>query len=320
MSRFLQWFRQRTVAVNTAYISHPECLAHEMDPGHPECPERIQAVQDQLLAAGLFYHLRQYDAPLATVEHLQRVHSLLYINELMNMVPTEGLVRLDPDTSMGPGSMRSALRAAGAGVLATELVLKGEVSNAFCNVRPPGHHAERARAMGFCFFNNIAVAAAHAMEAFGLRRVAILDFDVHFGNGTEQIFYDDDRVMICSTFEDNLYPFVPYASTERLVNVPLAAGTRGYDFREAVSMFWLPSLERFAPEMIFISAGFDGHAEDDLAHFRLNQRDYAWVTEQILAIADRYCQGRVVSMLEGGYALHALGRSVAEHVRALMRL
>nr|WP_220359413.1 histone deacetylase family protein [Alkalilimnicola ehrlichii] len=292
-----------------------------MDPGHPEEPGRVRVIQDQLIAAGLFDYLSQHEAPEVTVEQLDRVHTRLHIEEIFAMAPSSGLVRIDPDTSMGPGTLPAALRSAGAGVLATDLVMAQEVENAFCNVRPPGHHAERDKAMGFCFFNNVAVAAAHAMEVHGLKRVAIVDFDVHFGNGTEAIFADDERVMVCSTFEDNLYPFSPFATaSNRLINAPLYAGSKGYEFREAISEIWLPSLRKFKPQMIFISAGFDAHLEDDMAHLMLNQRDYAWVTEQIQEVADKYAKGRIVSMLEGGYALGALARSVMEHVRVLMRL
>lgn len=272
------------------------------------------------MAQGLFDYLHQYEAPLARSEELERVHEPAYVHNMLRQKPDSGLIRIDPDTSIGPGTIRAALRAAGAGVLATDLTLGGEVKTAFCNVRPPGHHAERARAMGFCFFNNVAVAAAHALEHWGLRRVAIVDFDVHFGNGTEDIFRDDERVMICSTFEGDIFPMVEHASTERLVNVPLMAGTRGFEFRDAVNVFWQPRLEKFKPEMIFISAGFDAHREDDLANLHLNEQDFVWVTELLLGIADRHAKGRVVSMLEGGYALSALGRSVTAHVRSLMRL
>lgn len=317
----LRRFRRRTPSVTTAYITHEACLKHEMDAGHPEEPARIQAIQDQLVASGLLDLMRQCDAPEATMRQLERAHTRLYIEELFAMAPSSGLVRLDPDTSMGPHTIPAALRSAGAGVLATDLIMAGEVENAFCNVRPPGHHAERDRAMGFCFFNNIAVAAAHALEEHGLKRVAIIDFDVHFGNGTESIFGDDDRVMVCSTFEDGLFPAVDYrTSTDRLVNVPLYPGSRGADFREAVAAFWIPKLMAFKPQMVFISAGFDAHLEDDMAHLLLNQRDYAWATQQIMEVAEKHAKRRVVSMLEGGYALSALGRSAMEHVKVLMRV
>jgi acetoin utilization deacetylase AcuC-like enzyme len=222
---------------------------------------------------------------------------------------------------MNPHSHHAALRAAGAVVKATDMVMSGEVENAFCNVRPPGHHAERARAMGFCFFNNVAVGAAHALEKHGLERVAIVDFDVHHGNGTEDIFRDEPRVMMVSTFQ---HPFYPYSGvegrSERMVNIPLAAYSSGVQFREAVEKFWIPALERFRPQMFFISAGFDAHRDDDMAALNLVESDYAWVTERLVVYSDRFCGGRIVSTLEGGYELGALARSVAVHLRALARL
>jgi acetoin utilization deacetylase AcuC-like enzyme len=222
---------------------------------------------------------------------------------------------------MCPASLGAALRAAGAGVFATDMVIGGEAKNAFCNVRPPGHHAERARAMGFCIFNSVAVAAAHALEHHGLKRVAIVDFDVHHGNGTEEIFQDDERVMMVSTFQ---HPFYPYSGTEgrseRMVNIPLAAYSGGAEFRAAVETYWLPALDAFKPEMLFISAGFDAHRDDDLAMMKLVEADYTWVTQQLCAVAGRHAQGRIVSLLEGGYNLHALGRSAAVHLKVLSGL
>ena len=230
-------------------------------------------------------------------------------------------MHLDSDTAMNPHTLRAARRAAGAAVLATDRVLRGEVEAAFCGVRPPGHHAERARAMGFCLFNNVAVAAAHALAAHGLERVVVVDFDVHHGNGTEAIFHDDPRVMMVSTFQ---HPFYPYSGvegrSERMVNIPLAAYSGGTEFRDAVERHWLPALAAFKPEMLFVSAGFDAHREDDMAMLRLVEADYAWVTERIREVAARHARGRIVSVLEGGYALHALGRSVAAHLRVLAGL
>jgi acetoin utilization deacetylase AcuC-like enzyme len=227
-------------------------------------------------------------------------------------------VHLDPDTAMCPGTWDAVLRAAGAAVLATDLVMRAEAENAFCSVRPPGHHATPTRAMGFCFFNNVAVAAMHALAAHGLQRVAVVDFDVHHGNGTEEIFSADDRVLMVSTFQ---HPFYPYSGTDNpasnMVNVPLAAGTGSNGFREAVEQYWMPALESFKPQMVFFSAGFDAHIEDDMAMLRLVDQDYAWVTRRIKEVADRYAEGRIVSVLEGGYALSALGRSVVQHLRVL---
>lgn len=300
-------------------ISHPLCLKHEMGAHHPECPQRLTAIEDQLIAQGLNMMLRHYDAPAATREQLERVHAPSYVDEIHARAPAEGLVSLDPDTLMNPHSLEAALRAAGSAVLGVDLVMQGEIGAAFCNVRPPGHHAERDRAMGFCIFNNVAVGAAHALAAHGLERVAIVDFDVHHGNGTEHIFADEPRVLFCSTFQ---HPFYPHTGAEtdtpHIVNVPLPAGADGKAFREAVSVHWLPRLEAFAPEFIFISAGFDGHIEDDMAMLALREDDYRWVTQQIQAVAHRHAQGRIVSCLEGGYELHALGRSAFAHIDALV--
>jgi len=307
--------------VHTAYINHPDCLKHEMGAQHPECAARLRAIEDQLIASGLLPYLQHYDAPLATFEQLARVHEAHYIETVRTASPEEGLVYLDPDTAMNPFTLNAALRAAGAVVLATELVLERKVENAFCAIRPPGHHAESARAMGFCFFNNVAVGVAHAMAHYGLKRVAIADFDVHHGNGTEEIFRDDPRVMLCSTFQHPFYPHCGADSgNDHIINVPLPAGTDGDGFRKAVSEQWLPALERFRPEMLFISAGFDAHWEDDMAMFKLRESDYAWVTQQIKDIAEKYAHGRIVSVLEGGYELHALGRSVVAHIKVLSGL
>ncbi|HMC13728.1 MAG TPA: histone deacetylase family protein [Gallionellaceae bacterium] len=307
--------------MQTAYISHPDCLKHEMGEGHPECPARLGAIQDQLIASGLLHYLQQHDAPLATFEQLARVHSLQYIEAIRAASPQQGLVYLDPDTAMNPHSLNAALRAAGAVILAVDLVIEGKVENAFCAIRPPGHHAESARAMGFCLFNNVAVGVAHAMDKYGLRRIAIADFDVHHGNGTEEIFHDDPRVMLCSTFQHPYYPFRGEDSgNEHIINVPLPAGTGGAAFREAVTKYWLPALERFQPEMLFFSAGFDAHRDDDMAQFNLLEVDYTWVTQQIKDVAKKFCRGRIVSVLEGGYELNALGRSVLAHLKVLSGL
>ncbi len=307
--------------MTTAFISHRDCWQHDMGAHHPECPARLDAINDRLIAAGLDVHLAFHDAPLATMEQLQRVHPADYIEMLRASSPARGIVHLDPDTAMSPGTWRAALRAAGAGCDATDRVMRGEVHNAFCAVRPPGHHAGRARAMGFCFFNNIAVAARHALAAWRLSRVAIVDFDVHHGNGTEEIFSRDENVLMVSTFQ---HPFYPYSGTghpaANMCNVPLLAGTRGDEFRQVVMDVWLPRLHDFRPEMIFISAGFDAHYEDDMAALGLAETDYAWVTAQIKQVAAESAGGRIVSMLEGGYALSALGRSVAAHIRVLADL
>jgi acetoin utilization deacetylase AcuC-like enzyme len=302
----------------TAFITHGDCAKHDMGQHHPECPERLAAIEDQLIMSGLDAYLARYDAPFATDEQLERVHPRAYIEAIRAAAPSRGIVHLDPDTAMNPCTLDAARRAAGAAVLATDLVIGGKAETAFCSVRPPGHHATRARAMGFCVFNNVAVAAKHALEAHGLERVAIIDFDVHHGNGTEDIFADDERVLMASTFQ---HPFYPYSGTDdpapNMVNVPLAAGTGSNGFREAVERYWLPALDAHAPQMIFFSAGFDAHVEDDMAMLRLVDEDYGWVTQQVKAIADRHSDGRIVSVLEGGYALSALGRSVVRHLRVL---
>jgi len=305
--------------MSVAFISHPDCLLHDMGQWHPESPARLHAIADQLIASGLDFSLRHYDAPLASREQLCRVHTAAYVDEIFAEAPQQGVRMLDMDTAMNPHSLQAALRAAGAGIQAVELIMQGDISTAFCSVRPPGHHAERARAMGFCIFNNIAVAAAHALVQFQLERVAIVDFDVHHGNGTEDIFHDDPRVLFCSTFQ---HPFYPHCGadtqTPHIVNVPLVAGSQGEQFRNAVTQHWLPALQAHQPQMIFVSAGFDAHREDDMAGLNLVEDDYAWVTARIREAATTNCAGRIVSMLEGGYALSALGRSVVAHIKALL--
>ena len=307
--------------MQTAFVTHPSCALHDMGSYHPESPLRLAAITDRLIAAGLLQYLDVVEAPRATRAQLERVHRAAYIDDLAARSPHEGIVHLDPDTAINPHSLEAAYHAAGAGVMATDMVVAGQAANAFCRVRPPGHHALPDRAMGFCIFNNIAVAAAHAIEQHGLERVAIVDFDVHHGNGTEAMFAEDPRVMLCSTFQ---HPFYPYQGADsgsaHIVNVPLPAGTRGDRFRAAVTEQWLPALRAFRPRMIFVSAGFDGHREDDMAHFGLVEADYVWVTQQVVAIAEEFAGGRIVSMLEGGYNLDALGRSATEHIRVLAGL
>jgi acetoin utilization deacetylase AcuC-like enzyme len=263
-------------------------------------------------------YLARYEAPLATDEQLARVHPLEYVQAVRDASPSRGTVHLDPDTAMNPHSLQAALRAAGAAVLAVDLILAGKAQTAFCAVRPPGHHACRFRSMGFCIFNNVAVAARHALQAHGLERVAIVDFDVHHGNGTEDIFEGDEQVLMASIFQ---HPFYPYSGTDNpasnMFNVPLAAGAGTRELREAVTETWLPALDEFRPELVLFSAGFDAHAEDDMAMLRFTDSDYAWVTKQVRVLAERYARGRMASMLEGGYALSALGRSVVQHLRVL---
>jgi acetoin utilization deacetylase AcuC-like enzyme len=302
-----------------ALISHPDCEKHEMGAGHPERPQRLGAIHDRLIASGLSILLHHYDAPLATREQLQRVHDSNYIDSIFAQAPEAGrLAWIDPDTAMNEYTLTAALRAAGAAVMAVDLVLGGEEQCAFCNVRPPGHHAEHNRAMGFCFFNNVAVGAAHALQFHGLERVAIVDFDVHHGNGSEDIFRTEPRVLLCSTFQ---HPFYPYSGSDtqlpNMVNVPLPAGSRSKEFREAVEQYWLPALSQFKPQLVMISAGFDAHCDDDMAGLCLVDQDYAWVTRQMKTVAAKTAQGRIVSTLEGGYELHALARSAEAHIAAL---
>ena len=302
----------------TAFITHADCLRHEMGAHHPERPQRISAIEDQLIAAGLDSALTRFEAPLATDEELARAHPLEYVQAIRRAAPRAGTVHLDPDTAMNPHTLNAALRAAGAAVMGVDLVLSGKFSSSFAAVRPPGHHACRARPMGFCIFNNVAVAARHALHQHGLERVAIIDFDVHHGNGTEDIFEGDEHVVMASIFQ---HPFYPYSGTDNpasnMFNVPLAAGSGSKELKNAVSEVWLPALEDFSPQLIIFSAGFDAHAEDDMAMLRFNDSDYRWVTEQVKAVAERHAEGRRVSMLEGGYALSALGRSAVQHIKVL---
>jgi acetoin utilization deacetylase AcuC-like enzyme len=307
--------------MTTAYITHADCLRHEMGSGHPECPARLSAINEQMRASGMLEELRCLEAPLAHADDLKRVHRPEYVDLIFENAPAEGYVQLDPDTAMNPHSLNAARRAAGAGLLAVDEVMSGRSQNAFCAVRPCGHHATQARSMGFCIFNSIGVAAAYALEKHGLERVAIIDFDVHHGNGTEDMFSQpqwQSRVLMASFFQ---HPFYPYSGTANpapnMINVPLAAGSGGAAAKQAIDAQWLPALEKFKPEMILISAGFDAHREDLLGGMALVEDDYAWMTRELMAVAARHSQQRVISMLEGGYNLAALGRSAVAHVRAL---
>jgi acetoin utilization deacetylase AcuC-like enzyme len=294
-------------------------MLHDMGPYHPECPERLSAISDRLIASGLDAYMLHYTATAATREQIGRVHGPGYIDEIEAASPEEGLHYIDPDTALNPNTLDAARHAAGAAVLAVDLVMRRECSTAFCAVRPPGHHAERNRAMGFCIFNSVAVGAAHALAEHGLSRVAIVDFDVHHGNGTEDIFNNDPPVLMVSTFQHPLYPYCGTDNpAENMVNVPLRAGSGSDEFRAAVQEHWLPALEAHRPELILISAGFDAHREDPLAGLKLVEADYAWVTRELMQVAERHAQGRIVSLLEGGYSLSALGRSATEHVRMLL--
>jgi acetoin utilization deacetylase AcuC-like enzyme len=306
----------------TILFSHPSALAHATPAGHPERPDRIRAI-DKALSEPEFAALKRETPPEAEIAAITRVHPAEYVEAMRAAVPKQGLARIDADTALSAGSWEPILRAAGGAIAAVDAVVAGKSKNAFVTMRPPGHHAETVTAMGFCFFNNVAIAARHAQAAHGLGRVAIVDFDVHHGNGSQEIFWSDASVMYCSTHEMPLYPGTG-ARSERgahdtIVNAPLAAGNGGPEFRAAFDSIILPRLEAFAPELIVVSAGFDAHVRDPLANLNLVEADYAWVTEKLMGIAERHAEGHIVSVLEGGYDLQALAGSVAAHVGALMR-
>ncbi len=305
--------------MSLAYISHSHCQLHDMGTGHPEQPARLTAINDRLIASGLDMALRQHNAVPASREQILRAHDAAYVDSVFAASPEAGLVALDGDTSMNPHSLEAALLAAGAAVQGVDMLMAGEADQVFCGVRPPGHHAERDRAMGFCLFNNIAVAAYHALEHHQLDRVAIVDFDVHHGNGTENIVAGDERILFCSTFQHPFYPFSGHdCVAANVVNVPLAAGCDSEVFQAAVRRHWLPRLEQFRPQLLLVSAGFDAHQADPLADFRLVDEDFAWVTRRVCEQADSSAQGRVLSSLEGGYDLHALARCVEAHLKAML--
>ena len=314
----------------TGYFTHRDCWKHDMGSYHPECPARLDAIEDRLLLTGVGDALERIDVPLATMTQITRAHSEAHLEHLEAL--SQRLVddvaaggpdhaQVDPDTSLNRFTLLAARRAAGAAIAATDAVMAGQIDNAFCAVRPPGHHACREQAMGFCFFNNIAIAARHAIEVHGLERVAICDFDVHHGNGTEDILSNDPRVLMVGIFQ---HPFYPFSGTEHpapnMLNLPVPAYTKGMDVRELIEACWIPRLEAFKPQMVFISAGFDAHRDDDLGQLRLNDQDFAWITSRLVDVARRHAGGRVVSMLEGGYNLDALALSVEAHVRVLADL
>ena len=307
--------------MSTAYISHPDCLRHEMGRHHPECPQRLQAIEDQLILSRIDCYLTRIDPPLATEEQLALVHTQDHIDFIKSHAPESGYYSIDGDTTMNAHTWQAALRSAGGAIAAVDAVMSGEVKNAFTCLRPPGHHAEPHLAMGFCFFNNIAIAAKHALEKHGVDRVAIIDFDVHHGNGTEAAFKNDPRVLMCSYFQ---HPFYPYSGADvdlpNMVNVPLPAYTDGVAVREVVELAWLPRLREFKPQLILISAGFDAHREDDMGQMALVEADYAWITRQLMTVANETAHGRIVSCLEGGYSLSALARSVVAHLKELADL
>ncbi len=306
----------------TLLISHPACLLHLTPAGHPERPDRLRAVE-AALEAEKFQMLARVEAPRAPLETIALCHPMDYIEALRDATPGEGIVHLDADTSMSPGSFEAALRAAGGAIHAVDEVVGKKAANAFVATRPPGHHAETARPMGFCFFDNAAIAARHAQNKHGIARAAIVDFDVHHGNGSQEIFWADKTVMYCSTHQMPLFPGTgaigESGDYNTVVNAPLRPGDGPEKFRDAFDSRILPRLAEFQPELIIISAGFDAHYRDPLANINLEEADFAWATQKIMEIADRHAGGRVVSLLEGGYDLQALGNSVAAHVNALMR-
>ncbi|MFT5814001.1 MAG: acetoin utilization deacetylase AcuC-like enzyme [Psychroserpens sp.] len=300
-------------------ISHHQCLTHDMGEHHPEAPARMSAIQDQLIRSGLDYVIQQFDAKAIDKELLYLAHDKNYIESIFANAPSKGTYNLDDDTVMNPNTLNAALLSAGAAKDAVDLLMAKEISSAFCATRPPGHHAEYNKGMGFCFFNNVAIAAAYAKEKYKLKRVAIVDFDVHHGNGTENIIKDKEGYLFCSTYQYPFYPFEVQESTQPpIINTPLAATAKSSDFRHAIIEHWLPALNKFKPQIIFISAGFDAHTEDDMSQVCLVDEDYRWVTDQIKYVADKYAQGRIVSVLEGGYALNALGRSAVAHINGLI--
>ena len=305
--------------MTTAFITHSDCLKHEMGAHHPECPARLQAIYDAFNESGLMPRLTEVEAPLATLDQLKSAHASDYVDSIFKAAPAQDYAYLDADTAMNRYSLVAAQRAAGAVVKGIDMIMAGEIDNAFCAVRPCGHHATHDGSMGFCIFNNVAVGAMHALETHQLARVGILDFDVHHGNGTEDIFHEDERVMLCSSFQHPYYPGTGADSgNTHIIPTPLSARTGGAKFRAAIESTWFPALERFQPELIIISAGFDAHADDPLGYLELHEDDYVWITGRIRDIADKYAEGRIVSVLEGGYNLAALGRSAVAHVRALM--
>ena len=314
----------------TGYFTHRDCWKHEMGPGHPECPERLDAIEDRLLVSGVFDALERYDAPQAATADLELAHDRMHVammrgySELLAEEVQAGgpqFSQIDPDTSNNVHTWNAALRSAGAGMAATDAVMAGEIENAFCAVRPPGHHATRNKAQGFCFFNNVSVAAKYALERYHLQRVAVVDFDVHHGDGTENILAGDMRALMVGIFQHPFYPFCGDQNpAANMLNVPIPAYTRGMDIREIIEMSWIPRLEEFQPEMIFISAGFDAHREDDMGQLGLTEQDFAWITQRIKDIAKRYSKGRIVSLLEGGYVMSPLARSVEAHIRVLADL
>ncbi len=313
-------FKRKTV--DTLFITHPACRLHMMHRWHPESPKRLDAISDRLVASGVSDYVNHMEAPKASVLDLSRVHRVSYIDFIRENTPIEGYFNVDTEeTCLNPHTYTAALHAAGSGILAVDQLMAKKAKNAFCSVRPPGHHAEPDRSTGFCFFNNVAIAAAYAIEKYGLKRIAIVDFDVHHGNGTEKIFEDHPFVRMYSFFQ---HPLFPHSGTENvaknMLNTPVPAFTGMAQVERIVTEHWLPDMHAYQPELLLISAGFDAHREDEMGQMDLVEKDFVWMTEQLMQVADTYCEGRVISFLEGGYALSALGRSAVEHIKTLARV
>ena len=305
--------------MSVAIISHPQCLAHDMGEGHPECPARLYAINDQLISSGLRFVCPEYQCEKVSSEQLLAVHDQQYIDNLYSKAPKQGICEIDDDMHMMPETLAAAEYAAGAGIMAVDLIMQKKHRAAFCPVRPPGHHATKDETMGFCFFNNVAVAAHYAISQYGLERVAIIDFDVHHGNGTQHIVQGNPKILLCSSFQHPLYPFNgTQECAENIHNVALSASTGSAEYRQGVEP-WFDVLDDFAPQLIFISAGFDGHAADEVSSHQLFDTDYHWLTEKLVALAEKHSEGRVISLLEGGYAVNALGRTVVSHLKALLK-
>ncbi len=305
----------------TAYLTHTYCDRHNMGDEHPESPQRLGAIQNRLITGQLMDFIRRIEATPATREQLINTHDTAYVDSIFARAPEDGHVEIAAETLMMTHTLDAALHAAGSVVDAVDLVMKGDVDNAFCAIRPPGHHAEFDKAMGFCLFNNIAVGTRHAIHQHGLERVAIVDFDVHHGNGTENIFKTDNKVLYASSYQHPFFPYAdPGASHDNILHMPLEAGSGSEAFRAIISEQLLPRLESFKPQLIMISAGFDAHKEDPMGQLRLEESDFVWITERLMAMADKHCEGKIVSVLEGGYNIDALGRAAFGHIRSLMRL
>ncbi len=305
--------------MSIAIISHPHCVLHDLGEGHPEQPARVQVIQEAIKQYPFKAPVKFYEAPLATREQLLRAHAKAQVDWIASIAPQEGYIAIDADTIMNPHTLEAALRAAGSVPYAVDLVMQHKAQVVFCNVRPPGHHAEFDKAMGFCFFNNVAVGAAYAIAEYGLERIAIVDFDVHRGNGTQEIFHTNKHILYCSSFQHPFYPGYEEESDDaQVLSIPIPAGAGGETFRELAEKIWFSKLAEFRPQLIFFSAGFDAHTDDPLANLNLTEADYVWLTEHIAKIAKVHCGGKMISVLEGGYHLDALAQCVPAHINAMV--